>query len=247
MEVFEITTEEQEARVETPVSKTVKQVLRSPLGTVSAALLLCCAAALDFYDICGALIPALLFLNLVAVSVSAGVKSVSFRKGVALANFIVFAVSSLNGVLRAAFPNSNLVIYKSGNFKIALLPDWPFLSNSNVIGTIFTIFLAVYFLLKYIADRSLKKAVIKNLPLRRAHIFCGIALSVLCICAVLFAAAIIILPPALLNYIPNQTRGIHYIYYIIGGSFALLGIAMLLNVVECFKNFLELRKLENAF
>ena len=137
-------------KIETPVETTVQRIARSALSIIVASLLLLCSVALDFFSLNNHIATALLMLYAIAVYVGAGIKSVSFRKAIALVNFIVFTVVLGNHLLHRLFPQSDFVIFSKGNFNLILLPEADFLGAGSQVELIFLSLLAMYFLVFFI-------------------------------------------------------------------------------------------------
>ena len=171
-------------KIETPVETAAQQMAKSVLSIIIASLLLVCSVALDFFSLNNHIATALLILYAIAVYVGAGIKSVSFRKAIALTNFIVFTVVLGNHLLHRLFPHSDFVIFSKGSFKLILLPEADFLGSGNNVELLLMLLLAVYFLLRFIADSHLKDAITKNLPIRGGHIICGVFMCVLSIASI---------------------------------------------------------------
>lgn len=236
---------ENSIKIETPVETAIRSITRSPLSIIAAALLLLCSAALDVFSLNSHVTTALLVLNLVAVCVSAGVKNISFRKAIALTDFIVFTVLSVNNIMHLIFPNNDFVVFAKGSFKLMLLPEADFLGSGTSCETAFTLYLAVCFLLRLITDSHLRSATVKNIPVRGGHIFCGIFMVVLSVNALYcgLSTALNGIPKYLI--LPDHTT--YIIMYTVSAVFGVLAVAFLLETIVCFKNFSKLRKTENAF
>lgn len=232
-------------KIETPVEKTVRSITRSAFGIIAACLLLVCSVALDVLSLNNYVATALLLLNTIAICVSAGVKRISFRKAIALTNFIVFSVITANNVLHVLFPNSNFVIYQKGGFTLALLPGANFLGSDSTSQFTLSALLAVYFLFRLITDSHLKAALVKNLPLRGTHILCGIFMCVLSVTSVGAGISVYFSRTAECIMLPDHT--VYFIMYTLCAVFGILAVAFLLEAIVCFKNFSKLRKIENAF
>ena len=232
-------------KIETPVETAVQRIARSVLSIIVASLLLLCSVALDVFSLNNHIATALLMLYAIAVYVGAGLKSVSFKKAAALTSFIIFTVVLGNHLLHLLFPNNNFVIFSKGSFKLMLLPEADFLGAGGRIELSFLTLLAVYFLLKFIADSHLKSAVKKNLPLRGGHITCGVFMCILSIASVYLCASLFLtrLPTRLI--LPDNST--YTIMYTVAAVFGGLAVAFVLEAIVCFRNFSKLRKIENAF
>lgn len=234
------------AKIETPIEKVAKSVCRNPLNIITAILLLAGGVALNIMSQLNGLALALLILYLIATCVSTATSgALSFKNGSSLSAFIVFTVLSVGNLLVALFPDEDFLLLSRGNFSVWLVPENGFFPEDTLYARIFLALLCGLFLLTKISGSSLKKATVKNLPIRKAQLFAGIMLLIVAVLGVVIALFCLNLP--FLKDIYSPAFDTYYIMYTCFGSFIAVAVAAFLQAIHCFITFRKLRKLENAF